>query len=953
MTRVVDLRLGRCELRCPLCGDGHGDPADIARALATRPDRVVLRGAASALADALQRVRALGVGEVVVRTHALEAMTPERARAFAARGAHAALVPLFSSASAVHDRIVNVPGALASSLAGMRALADAGLAVEVEVPLLSPRLQSLEALVSLAHRAVPSLRAARFYVPDHAPPPPLATPAWSELREGLVGAVRRCRALGVEVRFTGAEAIPLCALRDAPELWDVYRFQPRRPARRAPGWSLAPICSGCAARAQCPGLSPRALAAHGDAGLSLFAKRPPLMYAQRTPGAPAFTAEHRRLAAKVGMLVLRPTVHCNQDCTFCSANETSGNVWERPDAMLRALARAARRGVRRVSFGGGEPTLSRDLVHYVKAASRLGVEVIELVTNAVLLDREARVAALRAAGLTHAFVSLHAHDEALSQSLTRKVGDHARTVRGVQHLLAAGVDTALNHVVTARNAPHLTRFVEFAREAFGGRCLVSIAFVTPQYKALEDLSQVPRLTDVAPHLRRALYRAMELGQPVQVGSRQGVPPCLLGEFRAWSDVLGYAGEPAAEDAPQKVRAPGCDACRYTRVCTGVWRPYAERYGTDELTPLPGAPFTDDERRDLEAHARARPHGWPVPLSFDEVHPLLRERDRELPPGAWRDLTAPSPAHARRALPVLARAHGRPLRALMVGAGRRARALALEARAVPGLAFEAVVSPHAHQSLAAEFGGCPGFASLDEALDALRPEVLVLASPTAAHHRLARAAVAAGIPCLVERPLTRTLAEADDLADAAGVFPACAALYAPGLDGFLAARPLSSLTLTRRLPAAHPDAPRAWSRDAIASALHDAIALALYAAGGGRPRVRVTLVVGERAPERIRLQLAWDAAEAAVEIDFTARAEETSLAHGAATWRRVGASTGDAARMLAHFRDVARGEAAPLLTAADARDHLAATLDALDALDAAGAPFARPAAPRHARSPALG
>lgn len=647
------------------------------------------------------------------------------------------------------------------------------------------------------------------------------------------------------------------------------------------------------------------------------------------------------------MLVLRPTVHCNQDCTFCSANETSGNVWERPDAMLRALARAARRGVRRVSFGGGEPTLSRDLVHYVRAASRLGVEVVELVTNAVLLDREARVAALRAAGLTHAFVSLHAHDEALSQALTRKSGDHARTVRGVQHLLAAGVDTALNHVVTARNAPHLTRFVEFAREAFGARCLVSVAFVTPQYKALEDLSQVPRLTEVAPHLRRALYRAMELGQPVQVGSRQGVPPCLLGEFRAWSDVLGYAGEPAAEDAPQKVRAPGCDACRYTRVCTGVWRPYAERYGTSELTPLPGAPFTDDERRALDAHARARPHGWPVPLSFDEVHPLLRERDRELPPGAWRDLAAPAPA--RRALPVLAPLRTRPLRALMVGAGRRARALALEARAVSGLAFEAVVSPHAHQSLAAEFGDCPGFASLDEALDALRPEALVVAAPTAAHHALARVALAAGLPCLVERPFTRTLAEADDLARAPGLVPACAILHAPGLDVLLAARQHPSLSLTRRLA----DAPRAWSRDALAPALHDALALAVHAAGGGRPRVRVALLVGERAPERIRLLLDWDAAEAAVELDFTARAEETTLARGPLAWRRAGPGVGDAARMLARFCEVARGEAAPLLTPADARDHLAATLDALDALDAAGAPFERPDAPRHARSPALG
>ena len=45
--------------------------------------------------------------------------------------------------------------------------------------------------------------------------------------------------------------------------------------------------------------------------------------------------------------MLRPTVNCNQDCTFCSANETSSNVWASREEMLRAIARTARRGIER------------------------------------------------------------------------------------------------------------------------------------------------------------------------------------------------------------------------------------------------------------------------------------------------------------------------------------------------------------------------------------------------------------------------------------------------------------------------------------------------------------------------------------------------------------------------------------------------------------------------------
>jgi len=864
-------------------------------------------------------------------------------------GAHGVLVPIFSSSSTVHDRIVARSGALASSLVGLRAAAATGLSVEIEVPLLPPRIQRLEAIVELAHRAVPSLRAVRFFLPGHTLPPVLAPAPWSELRAGLVAALQRCRSLGIRVHFSGSDGIPLCALRDDPSLWEVYRFDPRRPIRRLPGWSLADVCATCAARAQCPGLPSRVLATNGTEGLEPFAKRPRAMYAQRTPGAPIFTPEHRRLAAKVETLVLRPTVHCNQDCSFCSANETSNNLWTRPETMLRAVARAARRGVRRVSFGGGEPTLDRDLPHYVRAAHRLGMREIELVTNGVLLDREPRVRTLREAGLTHAFVSLHAHDEALSRALTRKVGDHARTVRAIALLLDAGVETTINHVVTSQNVPYLARFVSFVHETFHGQVLVSLAFVTPQYKALEDLSQMPRYTDVMPHLRRALYTAIEHRQPVQVGSRQGIPPCLLGEFRAWSDVLGYASEPAAEDAPQKVRATGCNTCRYTQVCTGVWRPYADRYGTDELSPLRGPPFTDEERRTLAEHARARPHGWPVPLDFDEVHPLLRDVANELHglPRAHL-LAAPAPAQVR-SLPVLSTSRQRPLRALLVGAGRRASQLAVAARKVPTIAFEAIVSPHARDGLAPIFGATPGFASLAEAIEAIRPEALVIAAPPHVLPAIAGIALEASIPCLLPRPFAPTLAELDVLIreDTQGcLVPAIPLLCARGLDALQA----SHVNLPSRFSLRLADAPCAWNREALAPSLYDAIALACGVLRRGQPSLSVAYLCGEAVPERIRLTLTWHDTEASVELDFTACANEITASHGGSLWRH--APGDDDARMLERFCKEARAMEPSSLKLSDARAYFATLVEALDALAAEGAPFDRPEAPRHARSAAL-
>lgn len=981
-TRSYELHLGgRCELSCSVCDCRDPATSAIERYLDRGGARVVLRGAPSfnpRFAEVIRAARARGIAEIVVRTNALAYMRPEAARAFAALGADAALVPLFSSVSSAHDRIAGRPSALAHALVGMRSLADAGVAIDLEIPLLSPKLQDLSAVIALAHRAVPALRQASFFVSSQRVPPVLAPPCWAQGGPALAAAIRTCRQLGVKVKLGGGEGVPLCALRSAPDLHDVYSFDPKAKLKLTHGAAYAAVCAGCAVRGQCPGVSTSYRAAHGEAGLVPYAKKPPTMYAQRSAGSPVFTAEHRRAASNVGMLVLRPTVNCNQDCPFCSANETSNNVWTDSGTMLRAIARAARRGVERISFSGGEPTLARDLGDYIAAAHRLGVSKIEIVTNAVLLDRPARAQALREAGLTHAFVSLHAHDDRLSRRMTQKMDDHGKTVKGIRNLLDAGVETVVNHVITAWNYPYLTRFVEFVRAAFGGEVMISFAFVTPQYKALEDLSLVPRLSEVMPYLRRALHRALAIEQAVVVGSRQGIPPCFLGEFAGWSDVLKLAPEAASEDAPQKQRAPACDACKFTRQCTGLWRPYVARHGLSELTPVAGAPFTDEELR--ENHFLSQPSRWGAPMSFEGLHPSLRDREGEVLGRARYEAESAAPPPPLRALPLLVVQRSRPLRVALVGSGRQARRLALAARNVVGVSIDAVVSPSAPEADLRDFGGCPSLRSLDEAVSEIRPEAVIIAAATPAHHALARTALAQGLPVLLEKPLTRTEDEAADLVRAveerpgAILLPAHTLLFAAGVDALLDAEGLPSISFSRRSTASSPEAMRAWSRAALSELLYHALSLVGRAAGGGVPLVNEVHHQGDVAPERIRLQLTYPRAEAEITLDFAAIADETRLsrrAHAASppamTWRRAGSVTSlriddadvavprdgnDLERMLAHFRDVVLGKATPRVSAAEALDVMRATRLAIDALDAAGAPFDRANAPRHVASAEL-
>ncbi|MEZ4335591.1 MAG: radical SAM protein [Sandaracinaceae bacterium] len=656
--------------------------------------------------------------------------------------------------------------------------------------------------------------------------------------------------------------------------------------------------------------------------------------------------------------MLRPTVSCNQDCLFCSANETSDNVWETDEAMLAQIARAARRGVERLAFGGGEPTLARALPSWIRAARELGVEEVELVTNGVLLDREARVAALAEAGLTHAFVSLHAHDERLSRQLTQKEGDFARTVAAIGHLDAAGVKTAINHVITRRNFRYVPDFVRFVHERFGGRVAISLAFVTPQYKALEHLELVPPMRDVRPFVQAALAEAIAIGQPVWVGARQGLPPCQLGPYRAWSDVFEHADAGIAEDAPQKVRGPSCDRCRYTEVCTGVWRPYAERHGTDDLVPIEGPPFTGRER---VAFAALKDERWGLPPSDLEALPAgLRD-----PAPASGGAESPPPAPEREpgdaddpdaddidaddidaddidaddidaddidadALDApFAPAPTRPIRVALFGSAARARALAKALRELPGASLEAVVSPHATPS--PDFGGCPVWDDAATALEEMRPDAVIVAAARSTQGELSRLALDAGAAVLVSRPVPREATVPREVTvPARGTLVAGYALvHLPDV------RDATAWTLR-----VGPDAPRAWSRRALGPWLEDVLALAV--AADPEASLEAATFLGEPRPEAVGLRVG----ERDVALDLGPGAPRLTVRRDDAVRHVAPEAT---VAMLKHFLEVAAGHAAPLLDRAAVAKVRALRDAALDALETEGLVFERPDAPKHAAS----
>ena len=149
------------------------------------------------------------------------------------------------------------------------------------------------------------------------------------------------------------------------------------------------------------------------------------------------------------------TYRCNNHCVFCYAGcgpESAGlgqddlctEEWKK---IIRVFKDEAR--IPFFSFSGGEPLVRRDLEELVAYAVGLGLEV-NLVSNGTLADDE-RSAALYAAGLRTAQVSLEAPEAELHDFLVDRNGAFDETVRGIASLMKAGISVQTNTTITRRN----------------------------------------------------------------------------------------------------------------------------------------------------------------------------------------------------------------------------------------------------------------------------------------------------------------------------------------------------------------------------------------------------------------------------------------------------------------------------------------------------------------------
>nr|WP_163501806.1 pyrroloquinoline quinone biosynthesis protein PqqE [Halomonas socia] len=158
-------------------------------------------------------------------------------------------------------------------------------------------------------------------------------------------------------------------------------------------------------------------------------------------------------------LLAELTYRCPLQCSYCSnpldfaavKQELTTAEW------IEVLTQARAMGAVQLGFSGGEPLVRQDLETLVAEARRLGFYT-NLITSALGLD-EARIHALRDAGLDHIQISLQASDPDVAAAVAGSTKAHAKKLAMARAVKEAGYPMVLNVVLHRHNIDQLDTII--------------------------------------------------------------------------------------------------------------------------------------------------------------------------------------------------------------------------------------------------------------------------------------------------------------------------------------------------------------------------------------------------------------------------------------------------------------------------------------------------------------
>lgn len=228
------------------------------------------------LEDYVRRARQLGFESVTLETNAIQFGKADLASRLRAAGLSSCFVSLHSGDAATSDLITRAPGTFARTVAGIRALLEAGVPVRLNCVMTREGIDHLADVPGFVHQTFgphPNLQGLMLSQPtdpyDRSLLPSIL-PEPERLRAVLRTVIDRAFALGVRVSgLDGPCGPPLCAFAADPRVATLAPIPERLDGR-----TYLPACADCAVRGACFGVRVADVELYGDACAQPLAAAP-------------------------------------------------------------------------------------------------------------------------------------------------------------------------------------------------------------------------------------------------------------------------------------------------------------------------------------------------------------------------------------------------------------------------------------------------------------------------------------------------------------------------------------------------------------------------------------------------------------------------------------------------------------------------------------------------------
>lgn len=278
---------------------------------------------------------------------------------------------------------------------------------------------------------------------------------------------------------------------------------------------------------------------------------------------------------------------CNLACTYCTITEAMRRRALPAERVAREIDRAAARGFKDIAFTGGEPTIRPDLPALVKHARRRGFERVKVASNGLRYAHAEYLDHLVACGVDRFNVSVHAFQDEAYERTVRRAETAMLRRRAIAHLVERGLDPVADLILKEDTYRDLRAWIADLHAQGVRRFALWLVSLTDQNR--DNVEQLPRITDLVPHVIGALEDARRGGYEVWA---LHLPRCFLPGYE--EHVRHPGDELVTVVTPDEVfdlkdsrlaggvKPEGCAGCRHFDRCPGLRPDYIARHGADEV-----------------------------------------------------------------------------------------------------------------------------------------------------------------------------------------------------------------------------------------------------------------------------------------------------------------------------------------------------------------------------------